>query len=93
MTRKPKPEDEARAWMCTECEALQTAEEHEPEPLFECADCGERFTRDNSADETGHRCPQCLKFSRKLAEHACTDCGQAEMVPLVQHPEFVSADI
>ena len=92
MARKPKPEDEARAWMCRECEALQTAEEHEAQPLFECADCGSRFTREGSADGQGNRCPDCNKFGRKLTEHCCPECEEAEMVPLVQHPAFVTAE-
>ena len=93
MTRKPKPEDEALAWMCRECEHLETAEEHEETPLFECSECGAVFTREGSADGSSHRCPGSNKFARKLTDHGCPECGEAEMVPLVQHPEFVTAEL
>jgi DNA-directed RNA polymerase subunit RPC12/RpoP len=49
---------------CDECE--ETCEdETEAQPLYQCADCGGRFTPENSADGCGHRCPSCNKFGSK----------------------------
>jgi hypothetical protein len=72
------------------------------EPLYECQDCGDRFTRANSADAAGHRCPSCNKFGSKVSDMGCPSCGegelqQAEPEPeepprIVAHPEFMKPD-
>ena len=85
--RKTKPEDEAVAWLC-ECGALESADDHVPEPLYECSDCGAKYTRENSADGGSNRCPDCNKFGAKLTDHGCRECGEDEMTPLMPHPAF-----
>lgn len=62
------------AYKCTGCDWF---EEDEPEsPLYECSSCGTRFDRDNSADGSSHRCPDCNKFAAKAADYACPQCQE-----------------
>lgn len=48
--------------------------------LYECADCGNRFTRETSADGDSHRCPDCNKFGAKVSEQGCPECNEGELV-------------
>jgi len=58
---------------CPDCHKV--GENIEPEPLYECGTCGNDFTRSNSADGEGHRCPTCNVFSAKISDEACPDCN------------------
>ena len=80
--RRPRPEDEAVAWLC-ECGHLESDDEHEPEPLYECGECGIKFTKEGSADGGSCRCPDCNKFSAKVSEHGCPECCEEPMEGLV----------
>lgn len=66
-----------KALKCLECEALVEAD-GEIGPLYECSRCGDRFTRDTSADGS-NRCPQCNIFGAKFADHGCPECNAGEM--------------
>lgn len=61
---------------CTDCEAL--SEEGSGEPLYECGDCGTRFTREESQTGDSHKCPDCGKWSAKVADDVCEECGEGE---------------
>lgn len=43
-------------------------------PLYECGECGERFTR-NNATYGNHQC-SCGRFASKVAEEGCDDCDE-----------------
>jgi len=60
------------------------------EPIYECADCGERFTSENSADGEGNRCPSCNKFGCKVTDVGCPSCGEGELVPDADRPAVVA---
>lgn len=63
-----KPE---RQW-CTSCE--MAVEVDYDNPVYDCPNgCGE-FTRNYSYDGASHCCPQCVKFSSKVADGTCPDC-------------------
>ena len=67
---------EVQAYQCLECNELS---EDAGEALYECGDCGEKFNRDDSADGMSHRCPDCNRFSAKIADQSCGVCGQGEV--------------
>lgn len=46
------------------------------ESLYECAECGNCFTRSNSADGYSHKCPICNKFSSKVSDFGCPYCNE-----------------
>src|SRR6266498_3785859 len=70
-------------WMCEDCEE---SFEYAPEsPLYECAECGVRFTHEGSADGDSHRCPECNKFAAKIADFGCPQCGDGEVEPFDGH--------
>lgn len=52
------------------------AEELDLEPIYECGGCGEIFSRSNSADGDSHKCPGCNKFSTKVTDEGCANCGE-----------------
>jgi len=67
---------------CSECEHLFVEDElGDLEPLYECNDCGTVFTRSNSYDGGSHKCPDCSRFSSKLSEDGCSECGAGEVLP------------
>jgi DNA-directed RNA polymerase subunit RPC12/RpoP len=78
---------ETKGYICDECEELVSVVDLEDGfaagPLYECPDCGERYTRDGSQDGMSHRCPDCGRFGKKIAEHGCPECGAGEMLALV----------
>lgn len=87
VVKAPEPEpdaviEEERGWWCADCEEF-TGDEPDG-PLYECGDCGTVFNRDNSYDGDSNRCPDCRKFSAKIADFACPNCGEAEAVPAVR---------
>jgi hypothetical protein len=70
-------------WVCDGCEEITAdGDQDAVGPLYECADCGTRFARENSADGESHRCPDCNKFGRKISEYCCPDCGEDELKPV-----------
>ena len=66
-------------YQCQECETI--SKEQGESPLYECNNCGRKFTRDNSANDN-HQCPDCNKFASKLADSACPECEQGEQEEL-----------
>ena len=71
---------------CLECGELA---DEAGDTLYECGGCCTRFTRGNSADGYGNRCPDCRKFSAKLADQSCVACeeGEVEEVEEVEEDE------
>ncbi|HWW00477.1 MAG TPA: hypothetical protein VNZ64_12330 [Candidatus Acidoferrum sp.] len=76
ITKKTEPET---TYKCEEC-GEDFDESRLAGPLYECGDCGVRFTQDTSADGNGHRCPECNKFGAKVADLGCPECGEGELV-------------
>ena len=72
----------AKGWGCENCDFVvqDPADNDEITPLYEC-ECGTVFNRANSANEN-HQCPDCNKFAKKLADHACPECGDCELVEM-----------
>lgn len=70
----PDPSETIKAYLCQDCGHL--SEEANPAALYECGNCGTVFNRDNSADQDSNKCPDCNKFSSKLAEECCDSCEQ-----------------
>jgi 5-methylcytosine-specific restriction endonuclease McrA len=48
--------------------------------LYECQECGDPFTEDDSADGCSHRCPSCNKFAAKLTDNGCPECSRGELI-------------
>jgi hypothetical protein len=48
-------------------------------PLYECRDCGDRYTPETSADGCSHRCPSCNKFGAKVSDMGCPECNEGEL--------------
>jgi uncharacterized C2H2 Zn-finger protein len=69
---------EIQGFKCTNCDTLW-ADEPEYVVLYECGDCGEIFSRENSYTGDGHQCPSCHKFSAKLTDRGCPDCQEGEV--------------
>jgi hypothetical protein len=67
-----------QAFHCPDCDAL-VEEDSIESGLYECGECGDAFTRENSADGESNRCPNCNKFAAKIADHGCPECGTAEL--------------
>lgn len=65
------------AYECAECG--EVSEDVEESPLYECGECGTKYNRDNSADGSSHRCPDCNKFGSKLATRHCAECSEGEV--------------
>ncbi len=65
-------------------------DDSDAEPIYECSDCGDRFTPENSADGCGHRCPSCNKFGSKVSSRGCPSCGEGELVPDADRPAVVA---
>ena len=65
--------------VCDACEEF-VHESDVDSPLYECGGCGERYTRENSADGDSNRCPDCNKFGAKVADYGCPECGAGELV-------------
>ena len=76
-----KLKGERKMKKCLECEAV-VLEGDEGPALYECGDCGIKFNRDGSYNDN-HQCPDCRKFSMKLADESCPECGQGELEDVV----------
>ena len=59
--------------VCPECGITEV--EMEFEPIYECNNCGEKFTKSNSADD-GHQCPQYNRFAAELSDYGCPECNE-----------------
>ena len=67
--------DATGAYYCPDCETISF---ESGGPLYECSECGTCFTRDLSADGCSHRCPDCNRFSGRIADNGCAECGAGE---------------
>lgn len=78
--KKPKPKPpkilknapKVRVLVCLECEALIPPDEVSDERVYECNTCGTTGT-----GEDGRRCEQCNKFTAKMSDTSCPECGAA----------------
>jgi DNA-directed RNA polymerase subunit RPC12/RpoP len=50
------------------------ADQDDCDALYECGDCGETFTREESADGDSNRCPSCNRFAARVGTRC--ECGQ-----------------
>lgn len=57
---------------CPDCNALTPPDEVSDERVYECNTCGTTGTGDD-----GRRCDQCNKFTAKLSDTSCPECGAA----------------
>lgn len=80
-------EGQVQAWLCDDCGAVE--DEFNASPLYECGNCGTIFNRENSADGDSARCPDCNKFSAKIADECCVSCevGKVEEVIAVTNAD------
>lgn len=59
-----------------ECEACGAiSEEVLAVPLYECPDCYTIYNRDQT-ERGDHRCPDCNRFGRKIADRTCAACDE-----------------
>lgn len=73
--QEQKPE---KKFYCEDCEEYFDA--FDAEPMYECQECSEVFTRSGSKDGMGHSCPECGRWGSKLYDHVCTTCeAEAEL--------------
>ena len=78
------------AYYCSGCETLS---EEVAGPLYECGSCGTIFNRENSADGSSHRCPDCGKFGAKQADESCAECNEGEIEEVTAYPCPVCEDL
>lgn len=64
------------AWSCGDCNTIC---EESAGPLYQCGNCQIEFNRDSSSDGSSHRCPDCNKFSARIADNSCPDCSVCEV--------------
>lgn len=62
---------------CPTCDKVVAEEEVSDVPRYECGDCGDSFSRDDSADGNSNHCPSCNKFAAS-AETDTRYCGECE---------------
>lgn len=80
------------AHRCVDCEAIIDPADWELGPLYECS-CGTRFTRESSADGSGHRCPDCNKFGARAADLGCPECNEGELLEMEVVRCFICDDL
>jgi DNA-directed RNA polymerase subunit RPC12/RpoP len=76
------------AYLCVECGAL--SEDTLGERLYECNECGLKYSQSNGMGKNGNVCPDCTnKFGSKVSDDTCTECqeGEIEKVEAVLCPE------
>jgi len=69
--------EKVNAYQCDACEVI--VEEPDQDPLYDCGVCGEIFNRSGSYSGDGHQCPNCRRFSSKLSDTSCPECGVGPM--------------
>lgn len=70
--RVPKNAPKIDVLICPECSELIPLEEISDERVYECGECGT-----SGAGEDARRCEQCNKFTAKVSETSCPECGAA----------------
>lgn len=71
------------AFWCNSCERI--IDEDDATVIYECNNCGETFSREESYDGFSHKCPNCGRFGSVLTENACPDCyEELEEVEVVE---------
>lgn len=77
---KGNPGEVQDGWHCLECGEYFPDDGNDVDvALYECGNCGARFNRNNSADGDSSRCPDCGKFSGKVAARSCPMCEEGEV--------------
>lgn len=67
--------------VCSGCKAV--LEEGDIEPVYECGDCGEEFTKDDSPNGN-NQCPQCNKFAARKEDDGKSSCCGDDVVGAFQ---------
>ena len=62
---------------CSCCDTVVADDEVSDTPRYECGECGEVCSRDESADGDSNRCPDCHKFAG-LSDGDAAYCGDCE---------------
>lgn len=63
-------------WECQECEHISESCQ-EGVRLYECPECGMKFTNEQGRGKNGNMCPDCgNKFGTKIGENVCEQCGE-----------------
>lgn len=62
--------------VCSGCN--EVIEDGDEVTVYECNDCGTTFIRDDSADGSSNRCPDCNKFAAK-SDEVQSDCCQESL--------------
>lgn len=74
---------------CDECGHM--AREADKDSLYECDNCGTKWSRSNASESPAHKCPDCGKMSAKIGDKACPECGEGLMEPAELY-EIVGAE-
>lgn len=75
--------EEVEAYKCLECGEIR--DESGP-VLYECTECGQKFSKDNGLG-MGNICPDCCnKFGSRVADESCVECetGEVEIITVYQ---------
>lgn len=64
-------------YQCVECGSI--SRDVEDDPVYECGNCGTKWTRDGAYSSPAHKCPDCNKFASRIADHGCQECQAGEM--------------
>jgi predicted RNA-binding Zn-ribbon protein involved in translation (DUF1610 family) len=68
----PKNAPRVKVLECPECNKLIPPDDVSDERVYECNNCGTTGT-----GEDGRRCDQCHKFTAKVSDTSCPECGAA----------------
>lgn len=77
----PQPEPiapTAERFECDQCCARFESDD-DAVTLYECGECGTRFTQETSSNGSGHSCPGCNKFGAKVSDCGCPECNEGEL--------------
>lgn len=66
-----------QGYRCDECDHVDV--DAIENPLYECSNCGTRWSRDNASEQPAHKCPDCKRFGSRIADFACPECDSGEM--------------
>ena len=66
------------ALRCDSCDEISPAGDDLLQTLYECGECGTRYTQDASADGDSNRCPDCNRFGARVGD-ACPACCEGEV--------------
>jgi transcriptional regulator with XRE-family HTH domain len=68
-------DDDPDAYVCLDCEHRFDPDDEEAGPVYCCDECGVDFT----PLEGGNRCPECNRFSPRIADARCPECESLDV--------------